>query len=164
MGALLERHLATARAHDLLHRRHERHHRPSGRLRTGPHHDRRRPRRNDDDAVVLHLHQGVPGISDGLRQRHRLAPVRDDLRDHTGQLALREPRMERVMNAKRSSDLLLAHTLLIVIALLMMLPFLWMLLASFKILTDIESANPIPATWHPENYRDVFRMGRTTGE
>jgi multiple sugar transport system permease protein len=57
-----------------------------------------------------------------------------------------------------------AHALLATIALLMMLPFLWMLLASFKTLPDIESGSPIPHTWHPENYKQVFEMNRKTGE
>jgi multiple sugar transport system permease protein len=54
----------------------------------------------------------------------------------------------------------LSHLVLMVIALVMMLPFLWMLLASFKTLSDIENPNPIPKVWHPENYKNVFEMGK----
>jgi len=59
---------------------------------------------------------------------------------------------------------LITHAALAIIAIAMMLPFLWMLLASFKTLPDIESGSPIPSTWHPENYKAVFEMNRSTGE
>ena len=59
---------------------------------------------------------------------------------------------------------LFRHVSLAAIALLMMLPFVWMVLASFKTLPDIESGSPIPATWHPENYRTIFEMRRSSGE
>ena len=48
------------------------------------------------------------------------------------------------------------YLLLTVIALTMLLPFLWMLLASFKPLEEVDQLNPIPSVWHPENYRKVF--------
>ena len=59
---------------------------------------------------------------------------------------------------------LVRHAFLIVVAAIMMLPFLWMVLASFKSLPDIESGNPLPKVWHPENYRTIFEMNRETGE
>ena len=65
---------------------------------------------------------------------------------------------------RKTSNSIVNHTLLSLVAVLMMLPFVWMLLASFKTLPDIESATPWPATWHPENYKQVFEMGRSTGE
>jgi multiple sugar transport system permease protein len=48
------------------------------------------------------------------------------------------------------------HGTLILIACLMSLPFLWMVLASFKPLNEINSLNPIPQEWHPENYSAVW--------
>jgi ABC-type glycerol-3-phosphate transport system permease component len=40
----------------------------------------------------------------------------------------------------------------------MLLPFLWMVLASFKPLEEVDQLNPIPTVWHPENYRKVFEQ------
>jgi len=37
-----------------------------------------------------------------------------------------------------------------------LLPFSWMVLASFKPLNEIEYLNPIPTDWQPENYVDVL--------
>jgi multiple sugar transport system permease protein len=48
-------------------------------------------------------------------------------------------------------------TVLSLIALFMLLPFGWMVLASFKDRTEVESANPFPAErWHTENYSVVL--------
>lgn len=40
----------------------------------------------------------------------------------------------------------------------MLLPFLWMILASFKPLEEVEKLNPFPTVWHPENYVKVFEQ------
>jgi ABC-type glycerol-3-phosphate transport system permease component len=53
--------------------------------------------------------------------------------------------------------LLASHTALILVGVCMMLPFVWMVLASFKTLRDIDLNNLIYSTWHPSNYADVFR-------
>ena len=50
------------------------------------------------------------------------------------------------------------HLFLCITALTMLIPFLWMVLASFKHLQDIEQLNPFPRVWHPENYLNVFRQ------
>src|SRR4051812_35558124 len=59
--------------------------------------------------------------------------------------------------------LILSHWLLITVALVMMLPFAWMVLASTKTLTEIENPDRAPSIVHRklhwENYRDVFKMG-----
>ena len=44
------------------------------------------------------------------------------------------------------------------VALTMLLPFLWMVLASLKPLREVEMLNPLPTEWHPENYRKVFEQ------
>ncbi len=51
-----------------------------------------------------------------------------------------------------------SHLILVIIATSMLIPFLWMVLASFKSLTEVESINPIPSIWHPENYIAVFKQ------
>ena len=51
-----------------------------------------------------------------------------------------------------------SHAFLIAVALTMLLPFLWMIFASFKPMNEIEQfrLNPLPVEWHPENYTDVL--------
>lgn len=49
-----------------------------------------------------------------------------------------------------------SHVVLILLAAIMMLPFIWMLLASFKPIQEIEALNPIPTRWQPENYVNVW--------
>lgn len=49
------------------------------------------------------------------------------------------------------------HVVLVVVALLSLAPFVWMVLASFKPLAEVENLNPWPTRWNPQNYLDVFR-------
>lgn len=49
-----------------------------------------------------------------------------------------------------------SHVLLGLISITTMLPFIWMVLASFKPMAEIERINPLPTVWHPENYIQVF--------
>lgn len=51
-----------------------------------------------------------------------------------------------------------AYLLLTFIALCMIVPFVWMALGSFKSLQEVDAPNPIPTTWHPENYTKVFEQ------
>jgi ABC-type glycerol-3-phosphate transport system permease component len=60
--------------------------------------------------------------------------------------------------APRGAKAFLSHLALILIALVMLAPFVWMVLVSFKALPEVESLNPIPRKWHPENYLQVFRQ------
>jgi ABC-type glycerol-3-phosphate transport system permease component len=50
-----------------------------------------------------------------------------------------------------------AHVILALVALLMMLPFIWMFLASFKTVREVEGSQVLPTTWHTENYTKVFK-------
>src|SRR6478672_9133228 len=50
-----------------------------------------------------------------------------------------------------------AHVILALVALLMMLPFIWMFLASFKTVREVEGSQVLPTTWHVENYTKVFK-------
>lgn len=47
--------------------------------------------------------------------------------------------------------------LLLVLSLMMVLPFVWMVLVSFKPLAEVENLSPVPTDWRPENYGQVFR-------
>ena len=51
-----------------------------------------------------------------------------------------------------------SHAVLILIGLTTLAPFCWMVLASFKPLAEVESINPFPSVWQPENYIEVFRQ------
>ncbi len=49
------------------------------------------------------------------------------------------------------------HLILTTLGVLMLLPFLWMVLASFKDRTEVENLNPFPSIrWHTENYNVVL--------
>src|SRR4029078_8662894 len=57
---------------------------------------------------------------------------------------------------------LLRHLLLMTLALAMMLPFAWMVLASLKSLTEVEDFNILPRTWMFSNYAQVFKIPRVS--
>jgi len=58
----------------------------------------------------------------------------------------------------RQGQFIASHAVLAVLALTMLLPFLWMVLASFKPYEEVENLNPFPSTWQPENYSKVFEQ------
>jgi len=47
---------------------------------------------------------------------------------------------------------------LVLIAITTLAPFVWMVLASFKPLAEVESTNPVPHVWRWVNYGDVFKQ------
>lgn len=51
-----------------------------------------------------------------------------------------------------------SYLVLTLIAATMLGPFLWMVLASFKPLEEVDRLSPVPTVWHPENYRKVFEQ------
>lgn len=56
----------------------------------------------------------------------------------------------------RTGRFVASHGVLLSIACVTLLPFLWMVLASFKPMNEIQLLNPFPSVWHPENYTDVL--------
>jgi len=50
------------------------------------------------------------------------------------------------------------HTVLVLIAITMLVPFVWMVFASFKPLAEVEQLNPLPTKWMPGNYPEVFKQ------
>lgn len=58
----------------------------------------------------------------------------------------------------RVGRFLVSHLVLTLLALTTLAPFLWMVLASFKPLEEVEQLNPLPTVWHPENYAKVFEQ------
>ena len=57
----------------------------------------------------------------------------------------------------RKGQYLGAHLLLATLAVTMLLPFVWMVLTSFKPLHEVSNINPWPKKWMPQNYLTVFR-------
>ena len=51
-----------------------------------------------------------------------------------------------------------SHVVLGLVAITMLAPFVWMVLASFKPLVEVEQLNPIPTKWMPGNYLEVFKQ------
>ena len=64
----------------------------------------------------------------------------------------------RPIPPQRRAQIALSHVVLMALALLALGPFLWMVLASFKALSEVELVNPLPTVWHPENYGRVFEQ------
>jgi ABC-type glycerol-3-phosphate transport system permease component len=58
----------------------------------------------------------------------------------------------------RRGRFIASHIALIVLAATMLVPFAWMVLASFKPLQEVEQLNPFPSVWRPENYLRVFEQ------
>jgi ABC-type glycerol-3-phosphate transport system permease component len=52
----------------------------------------------------------------------------------------------------------LLHVVLVLIGLTMVLPFLWMVLTSFKPLGEVGLPGWLPTQWQPGNYREVFEV------
>ena len=51
-----------------------------------------------------------------------------------------------------------SHLALTIIAATMLVPFTWMVLASFKPLQEVEQLNPFPTVWRTDNYLRVFEQ------
>jgi len=61
-------------------------------------------------------------------------------------------------DAAKKPSKILPHTLLILMSVVSLAPFLWMVLTSFKPLEEVGQLDPLPRHWHPENYIEVFRQ------
>ncbi|MBU3217523.1 carbohydrate ABC transporter permease [Clostridium estertheticum] len=65
------------------------------------------------------------------------------------------------METKRRSKMILVHSVLIIGACIMILPFIWMILTSFKSVTESTSMNPFiifPGKWKIKNYIEVIKQ------
>lgn len=62
------------------------------------------------------------------------------------------------MSSKKNGNKLLVHGLLIFLSVVMIVPFIWMLLASFKASNEVFSIpmKILPTTWHFENYVEIW--------
>ena len=52
------------------------------------------------------------------------------------------------------------HVFLLMLCCTMAMPFIWMLLTSFKPFTELESTRWVPGVWEPGNYTKVFKVLR----
>jgi ABC-type glycerol-3-phosphate transport system permease component len=58
----------------------------------------------------------------------------------------------------------LIHLVLVVMAALVLLPFVWMVLGSFKTYPDLmNNPNRLPSPWTLDNYREIFGVGNFGG-
>jgi len=64
--------------------------------------------------------------------------------------------IDRRALALKTAKRIASHALLVIVSVVMMLPFAWMLIASFKTLPDIDADRLLSSSWHPENYKQVF--------
>lgn len=65
------------------------------------------------------------------------------------------------METKRRSKMILVHSVLIIGSCIMILPFIWMILTSFKSVTESTSMNPFiifPGKWRIQNYIQVINQ------
>ena len=58
----------------------------------------------------------------------------------------------------RRGRFIASHVVLGLLAATMLVPFVWMILTSFKPLAEVERLNPWPSRWQPRNYIEVFRQ------
>ena len=65
-------------------------------------------------------------------------------------------RRNRAVRPGRVASAGLLHVVLVLIGLTMVLPFLWMVLTSFKPLAEVGLPQWLPTQWRPGNYREVF--------
>lgn len=64
------------------------------------------------------------------------------------------------LERKRKLKILLIHLILILVSLTMLVPFFWMILTSFKNITEATSVNPFvifPKKWRTDAFRTVFQ-------
>ncbi len=59
---------------------------------------------------------------------------------------------------RRKLLIVFSYAFLIFISIVSLIPFIWMLLASFKPLEEVQRLNPFPTVWHPDNYISVFKQ------
>jgi multiple sugar transport system permease protein len=71
---------------------------------------------------------------------------------HVGAMAPKKPKLEKRVNGK---DILLG-TLMVLLALAFIFPFVWLIMTSFKPPAEVFSDEFFPSRWTTENYEQVF--------
>lgn len=66
--------------------------------------------------------------------------------------------MSVIRSPKERLILAAVYATLIAVSLTTLLPFVWMVFASFKPFGEIEKSNVVPKSWSPENYGKVFQQ------
>ena len=63
------------------------------------------------------------------------------------------------MEARRKFTTVLIHVILVIFSIIMMVPFLWMILTSFKSVTEATQVNPFvifPSVWKTDAFSTVW--------
>lgn len=62
------------------------------------------------------------------------------------------------METKTLKNKIIVYTILTLLAVIMVIPFVWMILASFKSSNEVFSIpmRILPSVWHPENYKTIW--------
>jgi multiple sugar transport system permease protein len=68
------------------------------------------------------------------------------------------PPPARRRTPRRATAGVVRHAVLSVLGVAMLLPFVWMVLASFKDRAAIDSTDPVPTRWHAENYSVILGL------
>lgn len=64
------------------------------------------------------------------------------------------------MKQKNKLNIMLVHIILIIVSCMMLVPFIWMILTSFKTTSEALQVNPmqiLPSSWRPDNYITVLK-------
>jgi ABC-type glycerol-3-phosphate transport system permease component len=60
-------------------------------------------------------------------------------------------------------QMFLVYAILVLVSITTLLPFMWMVLTSFKPLDEVTNITPVPTKWHPQNYLDVSTQAKFFG-
>jgi len=60
-------------------------------------------------------------------------------------------------------QMFLVYAILVLVSATTLLPFMWMVLTSFKPLDEVTNVTPVPTKWHPQNYLDVSTQAKFFG-
>jgi multiple sugar transport system permease protein len=73
----------------------------------------------------------------------------------------KNPKLKSAMQSKKQTEEIILLIVLGVFAMIVVFPYLWMVLTSFKPINEIFTKDMrfFPIEWHPENYVEVLRTG-----
>jgi ABC-type glycerol-3-phosphate transport system permease component len=60
-------------------------------------------------------------------------------------------------------QMFLVYAILVLVSITTLLPFMWMVLTSFKPLDEVTNITPVPTKWHPQNYLEVSTQAKFFG-
>jgi ABC-type glycerol-3-phosphate transport system permease component len=60
-------------------------------------------------------------------------------------------------------QMFLVYAILVLVSITTLLPFMWMVLTSFKPLDEVTNITPVPTKWNPQNYLEVSTQAKFFG-